>query len=734
MPETIIAAIGIIGSVASTAGPAALGLTGTSAALFSAGVSIGTSALSMLAKDIFAGEVPDSNIGLTHTITTEPPIGPRFAVVGRHRVGGYRIFRDVNPKNDHLWQVVMLQARETDSFVTHYLDNRAVTLDGSGWVQTPAKWKDKVRIFTKDGSHSTAFSGMTSAFPSEWTSNHVGNGMTLVAIQQKPVGPRALRSTYPNGILSYSATIDGVKVPAWNAYKAADWTYSSNAARVVLWHLLDAEAGYGLWRGDINLNSFRLHQILCSQSVSLSGGGTESRYTTHGIISYDRPRVDTLRDLLRNCDADLRLDADGLLEIVPLHQVQDHVLTDDKVVAFVMARGIPEEQRVNSVVANYVEPGLAYQPNTAPAKQFTLAAGEARNVRQLALPYCRSGTQAQRLAKRELYRLNPLATGKVVCPIEAVEWQVGDYVDWQLSNNLVTNDFRIHRKEISPDGATVILHVDAYPNSMVTWDAASDESDAGVGTPTDLSDQEFVNWELPAGRVNLSEWRPAGNSTTITAEGDIALSVVGTATAATIATTNLHTLAKRLEALDTTPSTSAVAGFYHTQKMWGLSSTADQGGFLFVCRWGPATGVSNTTKRMFVGLQDVVTAPTDVAINNLTNCMGFGWGSSASTIQFHHNDGTGSTTTVNLDSTDFPRPTADRTEIYECIIYAKPGEASQVDWEFRNLATGAVETGTATTNLPASGTLLAPRIWASVGSTSAVAGVALMNLSIQSEA
>ena len=59
------------------------------------------------------------------------PVGAALAVVGRHRVGGYRIFRDVRADNDNLYQVVMLQSRETSTFVTHFLDGQTVTLDGS---------------------------------------------------------------------------------------------------------------------------------------------------------------------------------------------------------------------------------------------------------------------------------------------------------------------------------------------------------------------------------------------------------------------------------------------------------------------------------------------------------------------------------------------------------------------------------------------------------------------------
>lgn len=54
-------------------------------------------------------------------------------------------------------------------------------------------------------------------------------------------------------------------------------------------------------------------------------------------------------------------------------------------------------------------------------------------------------------------------------------------------------------------------------------------------------------------------------------------------------------------------------------------------------------------------------------------------------------------------------------------------------WLVTDLATGATASGTITTNLPALGTLLAPRGWMSVGGTSSVIGIALMGLYIETD-
>lgn len=232
-------------------------------------------------------------------------------------------------------------------------------------------------------------------------------------------------------------------------------------------------------------------------------------------------------------------------------------------------------------------------------------------------------------------------------------------------------------------------------------------------------------------RNRIVMWLPAGNATTVTAIGAAALSATGTATAANVATTSRHTWMKRVEYLVTTASTTAVAGFRNTVAQFGIGGSAGDGGFLFVCRWGPATGVATTTNRAFVGMTSATAAPTDVEPSTLTNMLGFGWNAADTNIQWMHNDGSGTATKVDLGG-NFPVPTVDRTKVYEAAIFVAPN-GSTIYYEFTDLATSNVATGSVTTNIPSNTTLLAPRGWMSVGGTSSVIGIALMSLYIETD-
>jgi hypothetical protein len=230
----------------------------------------------------------------------------------------------------------------------------------------------------------------------------------------------------------------------------------------------------------------------------------------------------------------------------------------------------------------------------------------------------------------------------------------------------------------------------------------------------------------------ISKWVAAGNSTTIVADGAAALTITGTATAANIATTNRHTYMKRIEALVTVAATTAVAGWRGAAAQFGVGgAAAGDGGFHFVCRFGPATGVATTTNRCFVGMANTTAAPTDVQPSTITNIVGLGWDAADTNIQIMHR-GAGAVTKIDLGAS-FPVPTADRTKAYELVMFSKPGTTQEVGYEVTDLATGAAASGLITTNLPTTTTLLAPRLWMSVGGTSSVIGIALMGLYIETD-
>lgn len=228
---------------------------------------------------------------------------------------------------------------------------------------------------------------------------------------------------------------------------------------------------------------------------------------------------------------------------------------------------------------------------------------------------------------------------------------------------------------------------------------------------------------------NLYSWLARPGQTSLDVQGFAAPTAVGTATAASVAATSAATYAPRLDYLQTTPSTTAIAGAYGPDKVVSVGGAANSGGFRAMMRWTPATGVSNATHRAFCGLATSTSAPTDVEPSSLVNCVGMGWDAADAQVQFLVNNGSGACTKIPLGPA-FAVPTSDLGVIYELRMFSPKGAAQSLTLEARELISGAVARAYVDSNLPITTTLLAPRVWLSAGGTSSVCGVGLSAVQI----
>jgi hypothetical protein len=249
-------------------------------------------------------------------------------------------------------------------------------------------------------------------------------------------------------------------------------------------------------------------------------------------------------------------------------------------------------------------------------------------------------------------------------------------------------------------------------------------ADAGRTVPAFLTQDGVVReFQTAMSRNSALIWKAAPANASMTTLGGGVPTAVGTATAFSIATTNLATYTPRLEYLVTTAATTAIAGFRGIAQVSSVGGpSAGLGGFTFVGRWGPATGVATTTNRAFFGLANITSAPTDVEPSTAVNCVFMGWDAADSNIQLMRNDATGTCTKIDLGAA-FVVPTTDRTALYELALYSPKGTTQSVDWLVTDLVSGATASGTVTTDLPSTTSLLAPRGWMSVGGTSSVIGI-----------
>lgn len=213
---------------------------------------------------------------------------------------------------------------------------------------------------------------------------------------------------------------------------------------------------------------------------------------------------------------------------------------------------------------------------------------------------------------------------------------------------------------------------------------------------------------------------PAFGTTALDSRGlESTAEVVGAATSRSWDTNRVYTRTPLVEYLDTSAGTDSIAGVRSDSAIFARSA------FYTKLIWGPATGMTVGTRRAFAGLISSTSAPTDVDPSTLTNIIGMGWDDDDTQVQVMYNDDSGTATRVELGAS-FPRPVDDRTTLYALEVYVASSSALPII-SVTNLVTGARATDVFASldNCPAGDTPLCPySVWASVGGTSGVAGVA----------
>lgn len=204
-----------------------------------------------------------------------------------------------------------------------------------------------------------------------------------------------------------------------------------------------------------------------------------------------------------------------------------------------------------------------------------------------------------------------------------------------------------------------------------------------------------------------------GTTTAVNVIGGPALTAVGTISHPGLAVTNLVTQTSRWITTSAATANSASEARIAVARVW-RGNAAGLGGFFHRSRFS----IESTTplQRAFIGFTGVTTAiATTQVISALTTCIGIGFDSSETTLYIYHNDAAGTATKINLGA-NFPSNSV--STMFDLTLFCPPNE-SFINYEVKNLNTGAVATGTITTDLPLNTTFLAYHAYMNNGGTAA---------------
>lgn len=232
------------------------------------------------------------------------------------------------------------------------------------------------------------------------------------------------------------------------------------------------------------------------------------------------------------------------------------------------------------------------------------------------------------------------------------------------------------------------------------------------------------------GAMPFQFWLPNANANSSTVLGQVAPTATGTATARTVAVTNSFTWQRRIGFVSA-GGAGQTSGLRSAVLQFGLGNAAGVGGFFFQTRFGISDAALVANARSAIGLTATTTAFANADPSTFLNFLGMAHDAADTNWQIMFNDGAGAATKVDLGA-NFTRSPTVSTVMYDLVIYCPPN-SSTVFYEVKNIANGAVASGTMTTNIPANTQLLTWQLWRSNNATASAVALDIASVYIETE-
>lgn len=230
------------------------------------------------------------------------------------------------------------------------------------------------------------------------------------------------------------------------------------------------------------------------------------------------------------------------------------------------------------------------------------------------------------------------------------------------------------------------------------------------------------------GGNKVAMWMPPGGSTTVPGVfGMAALTASGTATARTIGVANLLSRMTRLGYVSAATAAS-LTGAREAVAKYTTGAGPGLGGFFARYRFGVSDAATVAGARMFVGLDALTAAPTNIDPSTKVNCIGVGQIGTSDNLHIIRGNATAKTP-IDLGA-DFPANT--NADAYELNLFAPP--AGGCYWQVRRLNTTFEATGfLPSTEIPIATQLLCHQLWRCNNATALAVGLDVCGIYIETD-
>jgi hypothetical protein len=240
-------------------------------------------------------------------------------------------------------------------------------------------------------------------------------------------------------------------------------------------------------------------------------------------------------------------------------------------------------------------------------------------------------------------------------------------------------------------------------------------------------------------RQKISMWSPGGGSAVVPGIfGFPAMTVIGTATARAVATTNLFSRMRRIGYVS--GITAAAMAYVRSVAQFtaGTGVATQGGGFYASFRFGFSDAAAVAGARAFVGMDSAL--GTNVEMSTRLNNFGLAQLSTDSTQLYLVYGGSAAQAAIPLGVGFPPMIAAGAVNgaPYDFQIWCPPSLNGVFNWQLERLDTGTITGGTVTptvvgTQTPAGTTLLAPSVWRCNNATLLACAVDISNIYVETD-
>ena len=353
------------------------------------------------------------------------PTVARRMIYGETRVSGVLGFAESTEDDKFLHLVILMASHEVNSIGQIYINDVAITLDGNGNCTAPTQYANLIRINKHLGSPSQSADGdLINDSNGKWTDQHRLSGIAYMYARLEFDA-----DAFPNGLPNISAIVQGKKLfdP-----RTSTTVYSTNPALAIRDYLTDNIYGFGSSSSEIDDTSFTTAANICDENVTLSGGGTEKKYTINGTFESNGSPKQILENLLTSMGGSV-IFSNGKFKTKAAKYVAPTVTLDENDLRGSISLQSRRSRRdnYNAVKGIFTSPTNNYVAADYPAFTSTTFQNEDNGEQiflDLDLPYTTSSPMAQRLAKIALFRNRQQITLDMPCKLKAFQLNVGDTV------------------------------------------------------------------------------------------------------------------------------------------------------------------------------------------------------------------------------------------------------------------------------------------------------------------